>query len=237
MGDTEYVSHLRKLCKGKHATDAEIHEFIKSKMEQNSQPTSSTSSGTLIMQNEFNLGVFMKELFMSYKWYLSNYPVRTKAVTAATISCLGEVLGAYVKSRVHKRKFRVEGSRLLLFAGFGSIITGPLLHFWYILLEGIMHKMNLTGRGKVIAKVLFDRILWSPPFTVLTLCYLQYFQTFSVHETAVQLRRNYFAVLVMSQKTWFPAQLVNFELVPQEFQVLFVNLVAVFWNTYLSMAN
>ena len=59
----------------------------------------------------------------------------------------------------------------------------------------------------------------------------------AVEETAVQLKRNYFAVLIMSQKTWVPAQIVNFELVPQDFQVLFVNLISVFWNTYLSMAN
>jgi len=51
------------------------------------------------------------------------------------------------------------------------------------------------------------------------------------------VRNKYYAILVMSQKVWVPAQLVNFEVVPQDFQVLFVSLINVAWNTYLSLAN
>lgn len=231
--ETAYVSELRKLCKSKNATDDEIHAFIAN----NAKLSTTSADGTLIVQNEFDIGVFFRELFTSYKWYLKNYPVRTKAATSAVIGVLGEILGSYVKSRIRKEKFNVEAKRLWLFAAFGGLITGPFLHYWYVVLEGVMMKMNLTGRGKTAAKVLIDRCLWSPPFTVVTIAFLQFFQTLSVEETAVQLKRNYFAVLVMSQKTWVPAQIVNFELVPHEFQVLFVNLISVFWNTYLSMAN
>lgn len=234
--DVAYVSELRKLCRAKNATDDEIHAFVCGNVAQ-LKPTSAGPEGTLIVQNEFNIGTFFKELFTSYKWYLKNYPVRTKAATSAVIGVLGEILGSYVKSKIRKEKFTVEQRRLWLFAAFGGLITGPFLHFWYVVLEGVMIKMNLTGRGKTAAKVLIDRCLWSPPFTVVTIVFLQFFQTLSVEETALQLRRNYLAVLIMSQKTWFPAQIINFELVPQDFQVLFVNLISVFWNTYLSMAN
>jgi hypothetical protein len=36
---------------------------------------------------------------------------------------------------------------------------------------------------------------------------------------------------------WIPAQLINFGLVPMQFRVLFSNVVALFWNTYLSWAT
>ena len=225
-----HINELRALCSDKSTTDEEIDAFIRSKLKIN-------ASSTLIAQNEFELGPFIKELFVSYKWYLVNYPVLTKASTSAIIGALGELLGSYVKSRMRNEKYSPEAKRVLLFACFGGIITGPFLHFWYVFLQQLMAKLQLTGRGKTIAMVLIDRILWSPPFTALTIIFLQYFQTLSVEETGIQLRRNYAAVLLMSQKTWVPGQIINFEFVPQEYQVVFVNLVSVFYNTYLSLAN
>jgi|MDTE01.1.fsa_nt_gb hypothetical protein len=226
-----HISELRDMCRGK-ATDEEIDVYLRENLQINASP-----DGALIVQNEFNLGRFIKELFVSYRWYLVNYPVRTKASTSAIIGALGELLGSYVKSRMRNEKYSPEAKRVLLFAAFGGCITGPLLHFWYVFLQQLMAKLQLTGRGKTIAMVLLDRILWSPPFTALTVIFLQYFQTFSVEETGIQLRRNYAAVLLMSQKTWVPGQIINFEFVPVDYQVVFVNLVAVFYNTYLSLAN
>ena len=90
--NTAYVSELRKLCKSKDSSDDEIHAFISRNVPQ--LKSTSAGDGTLIVQNEFNIGLFFEELFKSYKWYLKNYPVRTKAATSAVIGVLGEILGA-----------------------------------------------------------------------------------------------------------------------------------------------
>ena len=198
----------------------------------------SDSGGALIAQEEFNLLAFVKEMYASYKWYLKHYPVSTKAITSSTIAMMGEVLGSVIRARKGNVPWTVSPKRVAMFGTFGLCVTGPWLHFWYIVMEYVITvKLKLTGKGRTAAKVLLDRCLWGPPYTFFTVCFLTYFQCFSTEQTWREVRNKYYAILIMSQKVWVPAQLVNFEAVPQEFQVLFVSLVNVAWNTYLSLAN
>ena len=44
----------------------------------------------------------------------------------------------------------------------------------------------------------------------------------------------YFSVLLANYKVWTVPQLINLTLVPVQYQVLFANLVAFFWNIYLA---
>jgi hypothetical protein len=113
-----------------------------------------------------------------------------------------------------------------------------MLHCWYLVCEYILTvKLQFTGRKKTIAKLILDRCLWGPPYSLLTVIFLNFFQTLSAEQTWKEVRNKYVAILIMSQKLWVPMQLVNFELVAQQYQVLFVSLVNVGWNTYLSLAN
>ena len=44
-------------------------------------------------------------------------------------------------------------------------------------------------------------------------------------------------VIPMNWAVWGPAQLINFRFVPQTYQVLFANMVSLFWNAYLSFST
>lgn len=151
---------------------------------------------------------------------------------------LGEIISSYIKSKVRKECFKVDLKRVGIFGLYGLVCTGPMLHFWYKTLEYILNnKLNLTGNGKIAAKLFIDRLIWGPPFVLFTITFLQFLQTLSTKETALAIKKSYMAVFLMNQKVWIPGQLVNFKFCPVEFQVLFVNAVNVGWNTYLSMAN
>jgi protein Mpv17 len=201
--------------------------------------TTSSQSQSLIAQNDnFSLVEFFKELYIKYKWYLQEYPIYTKSITSCTIAMLGEMLGSIIKAKKNGTKVKIDPGRVVMFGTFGALVTGPWLHFWYKVMTHIVEvNMNLTGRAKTLAKVLIDRCLWGPPYTFFTICFLTYFQCFSLQKTWHEVRNKYAAILIMSQKVWVPAQALNFEVIPQDFQVLFVNLINVGWNTYLSMAN
>lgn len=114
---------------------------------------------------------------------------------------------------------------------------GPVLHWWYGLLETVMKKMNVVGYSKSFYKLLFDRLLFGPPFVLYTICFLQLLQTNSVQKTIEYVKMSYYSILMMNEKIWTIAQAVNFELIPVEYQVLFVNAVSIGWNTYLSITN
>ena len=103
---------------------------------------------------------------------------------------------------------------------------------WYTLLEYTLSvSLNLTGHAKVLAKLFIDRVIWGPPFVLFTIGFLQLLQTMSVKKTADAIRKSYVAILLMNQKVWVPGQLLNFAVIPVEYQVLFVNAVNVGWNT------
>ena len=204
----------------------------------------------LILLDEFSLSAFFKELFKCYKWSLAAYPVYTKSITSATIAMLGELIASNIKARAMAARAGTGAApsssssavsatrRLGVFGLYGLLCTGPMLHYWYGLLEYILSvKMNLHGNRKTAAKLAIDRCLWGPPFVLFTISFLQLLQTLSPKATADAIRKSYVAVLIMNQAVWVPAQLCNFALVPTELQVLFVNLVNVGWNTYLSFAS
>lgn len=53
-------------------------------------------------------------------------------------------------------------------------------------------------------------------------------------DVARKLKHDFPDILVANWKLWPAVQLLNFYFVPLNFQVVLVQLVAVFWNTYIS---
>ena len=114
---------------------------------------------------------------------------------------------------------------------------GPVLHWWYRLLDQTVCRLNFSGYAKTCAKLVLDRLLFGPPFVLFTISFLQFLQNYSIPKTLEYIKASYWPVLLMNEQLWTVAQAVNFELIPVEYQVLFVNAVAIGWNTYLSMAS
>ena len=174
----------------------------------NPAPSAPAVPETALMEaGKFDLVVFLKELYGSYKWYLSHYPVYTKAITSSTIAMMGEIMGSWVRARRSGTPISIEPRRVAMFGTFGLCCTGPFLHFWYVLMEYVLGvKMKLTGKSKTLAKLLLDRCLWGPPYTFFTVCFLTYFQCFSAEKTWKEVRNKYVAILIMSQKVWIPGE-------------------------------
>eukprot|EP01040_Poterioochromonas_malhamensis_P003610 gene3610-3857_t len=197
----------------------------------------SKSLTTVFNESNFTLGKFLWELFQSYRLMLAQAPIRTKSLTSATIAILGEILGSFIISRAKKEPFKIERSRFRAFALYGLLVTGPVLHFWYSLLDRTILRIGLTGHAKTVAKLIFDRLFFGPPFVLFTVIFLQFLQHFSVQKTIAYVKSSYWKVLMMNEKVWTLAQAINFELIPVPYQVLFVNAVSVGWNTLLSLVS
>lgn len=112
------------------------------------------------------------------------------------------------------------------------LIQGPGLRFWYGLIDS---KITTASRSlKTLQKVVVDQLVFAPMFLAVLISLLGALQDYSVDEIKHKLKNEYQDVLKANYCVWPWVQLVNFYLIPLKYQVLFVQLVAVFWNTYVS---
>lgn len=111
------------------------------------------------------------------------------------------------------------------------MIQGPGLRFWY----GFLNKhVGSQGTTVVLKKVALDQLVFAPIFLGFLLGVLGAMQGQTMDENVKNIKRDYLDVLANNYKVWPLVQLTNFYLVPLNYQVLLVQVVAVFWNTYIS---
>ncbi|PIK33335.1 hypothetical protein BSL78_29852 [Apostichopus japonicus] len=103
---------------------------------------------------------------------------------------------------------------------FGVIFVGPVVITWYKLLERIY-----KGRGKLapLCKVATDQALFAPFIVSCFISYVAFGNGRTVPEVKSQLKA-----------VFPPVQLFNFYILPLYYRPVVINIVSVFWNTYLS---
>lgn len=110
-------------------------------------------------------------------------------------------------------------------------LQGPALRFWY----GILNKhIGSTGKTVALKKVFVDQFVFAPTFIIFILGAVGTMQGKSFEVVKKEVSGNYLDVLKANYLIWPWVQIVNFYFVPLHHQVLLVQSVALFWNTYLS---
>ena len=113
----------------------------------------------------------------------------------------------------------------------GSCFIGPGLRVWYGFLE-----RYVTGTAKTLAlkKMLCDQLIWAPTFLAAFFCLSDALSRKSVEEMRLNLKQNYPEAIKTNYYIWPAVQMANFYFVPLTHRVIVVNVVALFWNTYLT---
>lgn len=102
---------------------------------------------------------------------------------------------------------------------------------WY----GVLNKqIGSKGTTVVIKKVFVDQVIFAPTFLSMILVTVGAMQGKNWDVIKQDLDANYLDVLKTNYYIWPWVQLVNFYYVPLQYQVLLVQFVALFWNSYLS---
>ncbi|CAN4087876.1 unnamed protein product [Withania somnifera] len=162
-------------------------------------------------------------------WYLSlleKYPVWTKAITSAFLTLFGDLICQLWIDQVAS----VDIKRTFLFTFLGLVLVGPTLHFWYLYLSRLITTPGVTG---TLMRLLLDQFLFAPIFVGVFLSTLVTLEGRS-SQAIPKLQQEWFSSVVANWQLWIPFQFFNFRFVPQQFQVLAANFIALVWNVILS---
>ncbi|CAL0322887.1 unnamed protein product [Lupinus luteus] len=162
-------------------------------------------------------------------WYLAlleQYPVPVKALTSAILTLIGDLICQLVIDKVQS----VDLKRTFLFTVIGFGLVGPTLHFWYLYLSKLVPQPGASG---AVLRLVLDQFLFSPIFIGVFLSTLLTLEG-RPSEAIPKLKQEWFSAVLANWQLWIPFQFFNFRFVPQQFQVLAANVIALAWNVILS---
>jgi hypothetical protein len=261
-----------------------------------------------------------------YNDLLHEWPIITKSVTSGIMYGAGDLLCQVGEAAHNNKPLRIEWKRTAVMATFGTVVSGPLYHYWFAYLDTfpirmyelrkqrqrwkILRAYNLLKSHNVpvgelvlpdtkpfhkwtmkFSKIMMDQLVFSSAYMVL------FFMGVGVMNEAVGVGKKqpqppeiagmihslnnmktetnldaieniirkleishehqnrpslltmikhswdhtkevYLTTYIADWVVWPPLQLVNFTFVPLRYQVLYVNVCNLMWNTFLSfMAN
>ncbi|KAB1200624.1 Protein Mpv17 [Morella rubra] len=163
---------------------------------------------------------------MKYLALLAKYPVSTKALTSALLTLIGDLICQLVIDQVPS----LDWKRTFLFTLLGLVLVGPTLHFWYLYLSRLV---TLPGASGALLRLVLDQFVFSPIFIGVFLATLVTLEG-RPSQVIPKLQQEWFSAVLANWKLWIPFQFLNFRFVPQQFQVLAANFIALVWNVVLS---
>jgi len=166
----------------------------------------------------------LQDCARTYQRQISRNPLKTKCFTSAVIAGLGSILSQVLRKTTSIAELRA-------FIIYGGLVSGPITHYFYILLEKLF---GGPGLFKYVLRLLTDRLMFSPTFLVVTLYTLSWLNRIGHPATVQSIKEKYWPCLLANWKIWTIPQIINIGFIPVQYRVLFANFVALVWNTYLA---
>ncbi|KAM3306522.1 peroxisomal membrane protein PMP22 [Capsicum chacoense] len=170
-----------------------------------------------------------KKGLQKYLVQLQQHPLRTKAITAAVLSAISDIVSQKITG-IKKLQMR----RLLLKVLFGFAYLGPFGHFLHLLLDKLFKgKKDTTTVAK---KVVIEQVTSSPWNN---LFFMIYYGLVIESKPWIQVKSNikkeYPKVQYTSWTFWPVVGWINHQYVPLQFRVIFHSIVACCWGIFLNL--
>lgn len=179
--------------------------------------------------NDPGPGGWVPALWAAYIRELELRPVLTKMWTSGLTNAIGDVVAQHFFA-----DHPFDWHRLFVFTNLGIFLVGPALHYWYGILGRIFVRSGFTS---ALGALCLDQFAFAPCFCATIIATLVAVETSETKKVIPKLQQDLLPTVLMNWKIWIPAQLINFWVVPPALRVLFANMVALIWTTYLSYAS
>ncbi|GFN83101.1 protein mpv17 [Plakobranchus ocellatus] len=163
-----------------------------------------------------------------YLRLLEKFPLATMAGTTGVLMATGDCVSQLAIERKTLQEYDLVRSGR--FAVLGFCVMGPAMRGWYWTLD----KLYTGSKMAALKMMATDQILMAPTFVGTFISLMAVLRGENLEGVKGKLKRDWLVVLINGYKIWPAAQFINFYFMPLRHRVLFVNFVALGWNTYLA---
>jgi hypothetical protein len=180
-------------------------------------------------------------------WYtgvLHQFPLITKSLTTAVIGVLGDTAAQFLEERIRAKKGgtnmeplrRYDQRRGLAVFGDSLLISGPLLHVAYNVLESVIPVAGPYASLAAMSHVVIDNFLLDAVFVAAMFVSTGIVEGYT-KQILPQLKKDYFNTIKTGWATsiaLMPFVFVCFRFLPLSFRVLGMNIIDIFWEAIIS---
>ncbi|XP_059595892.1 peroxisomal membrane protein PMP22 isoform X1 [Vitis vinifera] len=169
------------------------------------------------------MGSLAKKGLQQYLLQLQHHPLRTKAITAAVLSAVSDIVSQKL-SGIQKLQLK----RLLLKVLLGFVYLGPFGHFLHILLDKLFK--GKKDSKTVAKKVVLEQLTASPWNNFVFMVYYGLvIEGRNWSQVKTKIKKDYPAVQYTSWTFWPVVGWVNHQYVPLQLRVIFHSVIACAW--------
>lgn len=173
----------------------------------------------------------LQSIVKRYVHLLKTYPACTKITSGAILVGVGDILAQLA---IEKQNW--DRQRTLRFAGIAFLVVTPMTRTWVdVILPKLAPVSGNISFGLAMKKLLLDMVLFGP---VVSSAMVGLNMWFSGHvsksEFVEKMKSEQPGIIKTAWGYWGPVQFVNFRFVPMHLQASFIQVMALFWNTFLS---
>ncbi|KAL7199503.1 hypothetical protein ACSBR2_021727 [Camellia fascicularis] len=164
-------------------------------------------------------------------WYLGlikSHPILTKSITSACIYTAADFSSQTI-ARPSSEPY--DFVRTLRMAGYGMIIMGPSLHFWFNFVSKVLPKRDLITTLK---KLVMGQTLYGPTMTVVFFSVNAALQGENGEEIIARLKRDLLPTMMNGVMYWPICDFVTYKFIPVNLQPLVSNSFSYLWTVYIT---
>ncbi|KAK7390967.1 hypothetical protein VNO78_19215 [Psophocarpus tetragonolobus] len=164
-------------------------------------------------------------------WYLGmikSWPILTKSVTSSLIYIAADLSSQTIVRESSEPFDFIRTSRM---AGYGMVILGPSLHFWFNFVSKIFPRRDLLSTFK---KMVMGQTIYGPAMTVIFFSLNARLQGETGSEIVARLKRDLLRTMLNGIMYWPICDFITFRFIPVHLQPLISNSFSYLWTVYMT---
>uniref|UniRef100_A0A0A0KT72 Peroxisomal membrane protein n=2 Tax=Cucumis sativus TaxID=3659 RepID=A0A0A0KT72_CUCSA len=165
------------------------------------------------------------------EWYLAMIkcrPVLTKSITSAIIYTAADLSSQTISLSSSESYDLIRTVRM---AGYGMLVLGPSLHYWFNLMSKLFPQKDLFSTFK---KMAMGQGLFGPFMTAIFFSLNAFLQGESGAEIIARLKRDLLPTMLNGVMYWPVCDFITFRFVPVHLQALVSNSFSYVWTVYMT---